>query len=116
LLLCAAPPLAVDDTYGQAKSGDTVIGTTNSILKNDSIPCGSEAKVSLVQGPSHGTIVTITNQGAFTYRPNPPGVPLDDKFVYIVECNGEMSEATVYLPAPPREWSILLALLAAGAT
>lgn len=102
MLFCAAPPVAVDDTYGQAKSGDTVITTTNSILKNDSVPCGSEAKVTLVQGPSHGTILSITNQGAFTYRPAPPS-PLDDMFVYSVDCNGEKSEATVYLPAPPRE-------------
>lgn len=86
----AAPPVAVDNTYGQAKSGDTIIPTSRGILGNDSVPCGANAKVTLKQGPSQGTILAISDTGSFTYRPStfPDPPTKDDFFVYTVDCGG----------------------------
>lgn len=96
--LPAPPPLApeaVDDTYPQAPTGDTVVTAANGILKNDNVPCGPDATITVVTPPAHGTLTAIARkqqsrrraEGSFTYKPTGPAL-MDDSFVYEVNCNG----------------------------
>lgn len=59
----------------------------------------------MISGPSFGKLDgdTVNKDGSFSYMPD--GIPVDDEFVYEIDCNGLTSQATVKLPAPPRELS-----------
>ena len=87
----AARPVAVPDQYTQAPTGDTVVPAAAGILANDTVPCGSAATVRVVTPPAHGTVTSIANDGSYTYSPDDPLFPVDDSFVYELNCNGLVS-------------------------
>lgn len=63
------------------------------LLANDTNPCGSAAKIKVVTNPGHGS-VTLSQNGGFTYRPNPTsdGLNVEDSFTYEITCpNGLVS-------------------------
>lgn len=99
----AAPPIAVDDSFQQPLDGPLDV-PAKGILRNDSVPCGATAKVTLVSGPSHGTLDALGSDGSFSYMPDTPAE--DDEFVYEINCNGLTAQATVKLPAPLCELSL----------
>jgi len=83
--LPAAAPLAVDDTFVQSPEGPTIIPGPG-ILANDTIPCGSAAKVRVTSGPQFGSVLLNSNGG---FRYNPSGSTLKaDFFQYEIECPG----------------------------
>ena len=86
LLPAAAPPVAVDDTFPQELSGPTVVPAPG-MLDNDEVPCGAQATIKLISGPTKGS-VALNNDGSFTYTPK--GSPADDQFVYQVTCYGKV--------------------------
>ena len=100
----AAAPLAVDDTFPQPPSGPTTVPGPG-VLPNDTIPCGTAAKLSVTKQPRHGRVERLLSSGGFTYDPYDPSGPNQaDYFTYQVECpNGLVSEATVFLPGE-RAW------------
>ncbi|UXA15896.1 Ig-like domain-containing protein [Mycobacterium sp. SMC-4] len=59
-------PVAVDDVF--TVDEDTVL--TGNVLTNDSDVDGDDLTVTLVTGPSNGTL-TLNADGSFTYTPNP---------------------------------------------
>lgn len=64
------------------------------VLANDHIPCGSAATIKVTTNPGHGS-VSISQNGGFTYRPNPTsdGLNREDSFSYEITCpNGLVSE------------------------
>lgn len=96
----SGPLNAVDDSYTQSADGLPVDVFFPGILANDSVPCGSDAILSVVTVPKYGLLTSFTNDGSFSYTPATP--PRDDSFVYEIECPGGItSRATVRLPAPP---------------
>lgn len=92
------PPLAVDDTYLQAREGPTEV-TQPTVFANDTIPCLSTVKVSVVDPPMHGK-VDLRSDGSFVYTPDPasrmwrqgqqaraaPPLPKADSFTYEITC------------------------------
>lgn len=96
LAAATAPPLAQDDMLPQSPGGPTTTPGPG-VLTNDTVPCGSNAKLTVTSSPQHGT-VALSNSGALVYTPSQPGQRIDDSFEYTVTCDGMQSTATVSLP------------------
>jgi hypothetical protein len=83
--------VAVEDVYPQSTTGGTTyVPSTQSILKNDLVPCGKQASVRVVKQPSFGT-VNLAQDGSFSYTSTASPAPKDDSWVYELECNGLVS-------------------------
>lgn len=76
------PPVARDDIYPQADGAPTAIPRPGA-LGNDSIPCGSQAAITQLTSPQHGS-ATLNKNGAFVYTPSNYSQRLDDEFTYQV--------------------------------
>lgn len=97
-LVLAVPPLATPKTFPQAKTGPTTVPAPGA-LTGDSVPCGSAATIRVVSGPSAGSVV-LSQNGSFVYTPvASPGA--NDSFVYEINCNGLVSQATISLGPQP---------------
>ena len=88
------PPLATDDEV--VTSGERI---TFDVLANDSDPDGDELTTRLVNGVSHGTLVT-NNKGIFQYVPT-VGYEGVDSFVYEVSDGNWLRTATVTITVNP---------------
>lgn len=77
------PPVARDDIYPQEEGATTIIPRPGA-LGNDSIPCGSQAVITRLTNPQHGT-ATLNKNGAFVYTPQ-AGVPQQDDFFTYEVC------------------------------
>jgi VCBS repeat-containing protein len=64
-----ATPVALDDAYAATEDTTLTVGAAAGVLANDSDPEGDPLAVSLVSGPTKGTL-TLSPNGAFTYVPN----------------------------------------------
>lgn len=80
----AVPPALTDDSFQQDPSGITYVPPPG-LLKNDDIPCGDKAKITLVpgSGPKYGS-VEMGEGGGFTYTSGNPAKT--DSFQYEVDC------------------------------
>ena len=77
-------PVARDDAFPQTLGGPTAVPPPG-LLGNDSVPCGPEVKIKLVNPPQFGT-VTINRNGGLVYTPG--AQQRDDSLVYEINCNG----------------------------
>lgn len=68
------------------------------VLGNDTIPCGSAAKLRVLTPPLYGQVMLYSN-GGLQYTPTSSTGRKADQFQYEVECPGGLTTtATVYLP------------------
>jgi VCBS repeat-containing protein len=59
----------VDDTYAASKSLILTVPAGTGVLANDSDPNGDALTVSLVSGPSHALLFSLSPDGSFSYTP-----------------------------------------------
>lgn len=93
-ILAMNSTFATDDVYYLLEDGSL----SGNVLNNDNDPEGNTQTVSLVSGPTHGTLVLNAN-GTFTFEPN-PNYNGTDQFVYQVCDDGTpqaCDNSTVYL-------------------
>lgn len=86
LISTAAPPLAVDDSFPQPKTGPTTIPTTD-ILANDIVPssCASPV-IEVVDQPSSGSVTLSGGQAVYTPNSFPNPNTVSDAFTYSIDC------------------------------
>lgn len=65
--LAAAAPVLKDDTFPQPGTGPTLVPGPG-VKGNDTIPCGSQAVITVVTQPARGS-VTLQSGGGFAYTP-----------------------------------------------
>ena len=88
-------PIAGSDKYAIGEDG-TLTVTGSGVLKNDTDGNGDLLSVSLLSGPSNGTL-TLNSNGRFVYTPN-ADYNGTDSFTYLVsDGNGGLDSATVML-------------------
>ncbi len=86
------------DAYTTLKGQTLAPDNTAGVLANDS--SGSPITVSLVDGPSHGTL-NLAEDGTFTYLPN-KGFFGIDKFVYsATDTSGQSGESAAFINVVP---------------
>lgn len=91
-------PVAQPDAYRIAEDGLLSVDG-GGVLANDSDPEGDPLSVSLVSGPSHGSL-TLNADGTFSYRPR-ADFSGSDSFVYRVTDGFDYDEATVSITVDP---------------
>ncbi len=74
-------PQAVDDSYSMTGDAVLTVDVTSGVLANDADADGDTLTVSLIDGPSHGT-VTLGEDGSFAYTPQ-VGFAGEDSFSYV---------------------------------
>ncbi|MFM9844655.1 MAG: cadherin-like domain-containing protein, partial [Dongiaceae bacterium] len=88
-------PIAGNDKFAIAEDG-TLTVTGSGVLKNDSDGNGDTLSVSLIGGPSNGTL-TLNANGRFTYTPNADYNGTDSFTYQVADGNGGFDSATVTL-------------------
>ncbi|NQT37256.1 MAG: tandem-95 repeat protein [Planctomycetes bacterium] len=87
-------PASVDDGYSVAEDGVLTVDVVGGVLANDSDIDGDPLAVTLVDGPSHGT-VTLNEDGSFEYTPE-ADFHGEDSFSYVAsDGQAESAVATV---------------------
>ena len=88
-------PEAADDAYDVEENTALTVDATSGVLANDTDVDEDSLTVSLVSGPTYGT-VTLNSDGSFTYTPNTDYTG-EDSFVYEVTDTEETAQAEVTL-------------------
>jgi len=92
-------PTAVDDTYSTPQDTPLTVATEG-VLGNDIKGEGGSLTAALRSSPANGS-VTLTEQGGFSYTPQ-PGFVGEDSFTYVAIDRGLSSnEATVRIRVSP---------------
>ncbi len=88
------PPLPTNDAYSLEEDGLLNITESAGLLANDNYSASQNASVSLVDGPTNGTL-ELAEDGSFVYTPN-ANFSGDDSFTYAAIVNGTtIGQATV---------------------
>ncbi len=88
-------PEAEDDAYDVEENTALTVDATSGVLANDTDVDEDSLTVSLVSGPSYGTL-SLDSDGSFTYTPNTDYTG-EDSFVYEVTDSEETTQAEVTL-------------------
>ena len=88
-------PIAGNDKFAIAEDG-TLTVTGSGVLKNDTDGNGDALSVSLISGPSSGTL-TLNANGRFTYTPNADFNGTDSFTYQVSDGNGGFDSASVLL-------------------
>jgi VCBS repeat-containing protein len=92
-------PTAADDDATVAAGDDLVVGVPG-VLGNDTDPDGDDLSAVLVTGPTHGSLVLVSD-GGYTYTPD-LGFDGTDTFTYVAHDGTAASEAaTVTITVTP---------------
>jgi hypothetical protein len=93
-LVVNTPPIAADDQYAVDEDASLAVHAGSSVLQNDVDADGDSLSVSLVDGPTHGTL-TLDPQGSLVYQPRPDYFGQDQFRYQLFDGTDQSNVATV---------------------